>query len=75
MIICKNEYGLLFAQGHGVPQNYIEAYAWINMPAEAGDGQAIKNRNQLQDILNQEDERAAVKLAGVYKEKYGIPRK
>lgn len=73
-LAAQNEYGLLFAQGHGVPQDYVQAFAWIDMPANAGDPQAIKNRTQLLGILDAKGQAAARKLAAEYAAKYSKPR-
>jgi len=40
------------------------------MAAEAGDGQAIKNKNQLLQILDKEQTIKAIELANEYKAKY-----
>jgi TPR repeat protein len=68
---AQNEYGLLFAQGLGVTQDYVQAYAWIDMPARAGDPQAIKNKAQLLQILSKSDADRAKVLAAQYAELYG----
>lgn len=68
---AQNEYGLLFAQGHGVPLDYVIAYAWIDMPARAGSPQSQKNKAQLMQILGPRDLEKAVKLAREYAKKYG----
>lgn len=51
-LAAQNEYGLLFAQGLGVPLDYVKAYAWIDMPASAGDHQALKKMAQLLQIMS-----------------------
>jgi TPR repeat protein len=33
---AENSYGLCFAKGRGVPQNYLEAYKWFNLSAAQG---------------------------------------
>ena len=68
---AQNEYGLLFAQGHGVPIDYVTAYAWIDMPARAGNPQSQKNKAQLEQILGPRELERAVKLAREYAAKYG----
>jgi TPR repeat protein len=42
---------LLFAQGHGVELDYIEAYGWMSFAAKDGEPQAGKNLAQLKQIL------------------------
>ena len=63
---AQNEYGLLYAQGQGVGLDYVQAYAWIAMPAEAGSAQSIKNRDQLLEILTPSQQQAARLLAAEY---------
>ena len=68
---AQNEYGLLFAQGHGVALDYVQAYAWIDMPAKAGDEFARKNREQLLQIMSPKQRKDAERLADEYAKKYG----
>jgi len=63
---------LLLAQGKGVPQDYVQAYAWMNMPAEAGDDQAIKNRARLLSLMGPEDTQKASELAQIFKTKFAV---
>ena len=67
---AQNEYGLLFAQGQGVPLDCVQAYAWIDMPASSGEPQALKNRAQLMQILDASALQRARKLAAEYASKY-----
>ena len=46
-----NEYALMFAQGHGVKNDFIESYAWMQYAAKHGDPSAEKNLDQLVGIL------------------------
>ncbi|UDM06390.1 sel1 repeat family protein [Halomonas sp. NyZ770] len=46
-----NEYGLMFAQGQGVPNDFVESYAWMQYASERGDPSAVKNLDQLVEIL------------------------
>lgn len=46
-----NEYALMFAQGQGVPNDFVESYAWMQYAAERGDPSAVKNLEQLVEIL------------------------
>jgi len=71
---AQQAYGLLLAQGTGVPQDYVLAYAWMNMPAEAGDDQAIKNKARLITLMGPEDTQKAIKLAEQFKIKYAAAK-
>ncbi|CCK76973.1 Sel1-like repeat protein [Oleispira antarctica RB-8] len=46
-----NEYALMFAQGQGVSNDFVESYAWMQYAAERGDPSAVKNLAQLVEIL------------------------
>ena len=37
--------GMMYSDGDGVPQDYVEAYKWYNLAAAQGDTDAIKNRD------------------------------
>ena len=39
--------GLMLARGHGLPQDAIEAYKWLNLAAVQGHTTAAKNRDIL----------------------------
>ena len=67
---AQHAYAMLLAQGKGVPLDYVQAYAWINMPAEAGDDEAIKNRARLIGLLGPEDTQKAIELAEEFKAKF-----
>ncbi len=71
LLPAQNEYGLLFVRGHGVPLDYVQAFAWIDMPASAGDPQSIKNRDQLLTFLDSSQQKQARKLAAEYAKRYG----
>ncbi|MGD0101512.1 MAG: hypothetical protein ABSC60_14285, partial [Acidobacteriota bacterium] len=32
------ELGLMYAEGHGVPQDYVEAHMWLNLAASRANG-------------------------------------
>ncbi len=67
---AQHAYALLLIQGKGVSLDYVQAYAWINMPAEAGDDEAIKNRARLVGLLGPEDTQKAIELADEFKAKF-----
>ncbi len=71
----QHAYALLLAQGKGVPQDYVQAYAWINMPAEAGDDEAIKNRARLLSLMGPEDTQKAIELAEIFRTKFAVDNK
>jgi len=71
----QHAYALLLAQGKGVPLDYVQAYAWINMPAEAGDGEAVKNRESLLGLMGPEDMQKAIELAEIFRTKFAVDNK
>ncbi|ENW98310.1 hypothetical protein F900_03267 [Acinetobacter modestus] len=66
----QNEYGLLFAEGLGVEQDYYKAYAWISVAAETENDQAIKNLKNFTQIFNIQEMKKAKELANQYKTLY-----
>ena len=42
---AQNLLGSMYANGQGVPQNYINAYMWFSLAAAQGDQNAVKNRD------------------------------
>ena len=72
---AQHAYALLLVQGKGVPLDYVQAYAWINMPAEAGDDEAMKNKARLIGLMGPEDTQKAIKLAEEFKAKYAADNK
>lgn len=44
-VSAQNHLGYLYAQGHGVAQDYPRAYMWFNIAAAQGDVLAADNRD------------------------------
>tara|TARA_R110002110_G_scaffold121431_2_gene297175 strand:- start:8270 stop:9571 length:1302 start_codon:yes stop_codon:yes gene_type:complete len=42
--VAQTQIGYLYSQGKGVPQNLVEAYAWLNLAAKSGSEQASAQR-------------------------------
>ena len=42
---AQSSLGTMFAEGRGVPQDYIQAHMWSNLAATIGAKDAIKNRD------------------------------
>ncbi len=51
---AQAQIGYMYYQGQGVPQNLVEAYAWLNLAAKSGSEQALMQReivaNKMTDI-------------------------
>lgn len=41
----------MYANGQGVPQDYVEAYTWWNLAAAQGSGEAREKRDLLTKML------------------------
>ena len=41
----------MYANGQGVPQDYMEAYMWWNLAAAQGNGEAREKRDLLTKML------------------------
>lgn len=65
--------GKLYAEGRGIPQDDIEAYAWANIAAAQGDSTAIGLRNRLRKKLDSDSLSKAQALSKKYYEKYVVP--
>lgn len=60
-----------FASGKGVPQDFIEAYAWLNVAAASGsDKNVAAYRDELARKLSPTDLSSAQALASEYFNKY-----
>jgi len=55
------------AEAPGVVQGFISAYMWFNLAASQGDEEAVKNRENIQGFLNQEQIVEAQRLSGEWK--------
>lgn len=58
--------GLCYAEGRGVEQDEIEAYAWLSVAIMQGDGQAEDLRGAIMHNLTPEQTREAAQRAGRY---------
>ena len=55
--------GFMYSNGHGVPQDYIEAHAWFAQAAAQGDKDAAKNRDEVAKLMTPAQIAEAQKLA------------
>ena len=44
---AQNNLGLMYANGEGLPDDYVLAYAWYNLAAAQGNEVARKNKDNL----------------------------
>ena len=61
--------GVMYANGAGVPQNYVLAYMWANLAASTGSEKAGKNRDILARSMTPNQLAEAQKLAREWKPK------
>ena len=55
--------GLMYANGRGVPQDYVEAHKWLNLAATQGIKPAFENRNLVAKEMTPADVSLAQELA------------
>jgi TPR repeat protein len=60
---AQNELGYLYAQGHGVKQDYIRAHMWFNISAALGHVWAADNRDSVQVRMTPAQIKQAERLA------------
>ncbi len=65
--------GLMYGQGQGVAQDYIESYAWFNIAASQGTEEASGNRDIVADLLTPDALTKAQELSKEYYKKYVEP--
>ena len=56
--------GLMYDNGEGVPEDYVKAYAWINLAAAQGQKIAVESKDLLRQKMTTEQVAEAQKLAG-----------
>ncbi|MDB4809753.1 sel1 repeat family protein [bacterium] len=51
---AQHNLGVMYAKGEGVPQDYVEAYAWFSVAAAGGYADAANNRDVVAGDLTPE---------------------
>lgn len=59
--------GLMYATGTGAPQDYVEAYKWMHLSAEAGLPEAIAARARLASDMSVREIKLAMDRAAEWK--------
>jgi TPR repeat protein len=49
---AQNNLGFMYDNGRGVPQDHVEAYAWLSVAAVGGDADAAKYRDIVKESLS-----------------------
>ena len=68
---AQNNLGVMYAEGTGVPQDYIQAHMWFNLSAAQGDESGRKNRDMLAEQMTPADISKAQRLAREWLEEHG----
>ena len=61
--------GLMYAEGQGVPKDYVLAHMWINLAAPKGVKGAVKARDLLEEMMTPAQLAEAQRLAREWKAK------
>jgi TPR repeat protein len=66
--------GIMYANGQGVPQDYVQAHMWFNLAAsrssvELGIVEAVKNRGEIAEMMTPAQIAEAQRLAREWKPK------
>ena len=65
--------GVMAANGEGVPRDSVAAFAYLSLSGEAGYGEAMETRRQLEWTMTPHEVRHGQKLAESWKSERGIP--
>ena len=64
-----NNLGVMYANGQGVPQDYVQAHMWSNLSAAQGNALGAKNRNLAAEQMTPQQIAQAQELARNWKPK------
>ena len=65
--------GFMYADGRGVPEDSVQAYAWFNIAAAQGDDSAEHGKKLIAESMTREQRARAQELARQYWEAYVLP--
>ena len=60
---AQNNLGVMYANGEGVPQDYVRAHMWFNLSAAQGNQDAAENRDSIAKRMTPAQIAEAQKLA------------
>jgi hypothetical protein len=66
--------GIMYQNGLGIPQDYVQAHMWFNLAAMTGDQGAAENRNIVAGLMTPAQIAEAQKLAREWKPTKQAPR-
>jgi len=64
---AQYDLGVMYANGRGVPQDYIQAHKWLNLAATHGDADAIAARDSIVKLMSPVEVAETQKLAREWK--------
>jgi len=68
-ISAQFDLGVIYANGHGVPQDFVTAHMWFNLAAAGGDQTAAEYRDAVERSMSSAQIAEAQKLAREWKPK------
>jgi len=63
----------LYRSGEGIPEDRVQAYAWLNVVAARGPGRVQEQKEELAEIMTPEQIAKAQELSAVLWEKFVVP--
>src|SRR6185436_8209624 len=69
---AQSNLALMYAKGHGVPKDYVQAYMWSSLSAARGHQEGVKNRDSIAKGMTPAQVADAQKRASAWKPT-GVP--
>ncbi len=66
---AQSNLGVMYSNGQGVPQDYVQAYMWLSLPAAQGSETAREGRDLLEEMMTPPQIANAQRLAREWKPK------
>ncbi len=64
---AQNNLALMYGDGQGVTQDYVQAHMWFNLAGARGDKEAAKNRDIVAKLMTPAQIAEAQRLAGKWR--------
>jgi len=59
---AQNNLGSLYANGNGVPKDFVQAFYWLDIAAQKGDNVAAEKRDRVMDKMTDPQLNEALRL-------------
>ena len=69
---AQYDLGVMYANGWGVPQDYIQVHMWLNLAATSGDADAIAARDSIANLMSSAEIAEAQKFAREWKSRQQV---